>query len=459
MAEIAEASLRRVLLRRLLWPLIPILLLGVLLAYVLAQRAAVNAYDAGLIDDARDLANQIAFQNGRYVMELPHAAAEMLATNNEDRVIYAIWTTQGEAIAGDAAIAPVIAPPRANGYTFQDVSLTQKTYRVIVLRQTFGGTDILIAVAQTTKGRTQLLEQIFLSMLFLGGVLVIASIAVVVSGVHAGLLPVEKLRNEIASRSTSDLQPLPENSAPLELRPIIRGINELLEKLSASFASYRRFIADAAHQLRTPLAALGTQIEVNLAQPPDNVSILLQQLLATTQRTSHLANQLLSLARLEHTENAAIGETIVDLRELVQETAADFVLRAARYAVEFEFSVQPLHVHGNALLLRELLSNLLDNAVRYAPRHSVIQVYLNRSGDAVELIVADAGPGVPAADLQKLGTPFYRPPGSAAEGCGLGLAIVREIAHIHRGSVTFAPSSTGVGLTVELRMPLAKRDN
>lgn len=453
LSKFSGYSLRHVLLRRLLWPLIPILLLGILLSYGLAQHAAVNAYDSGLLDDARDLAHQIELRDNKYVMELPHAAAEMLAINNEDRVIYAIWSANGEHIAGEKSLSTAVGLPKDREYALQDLTISDKLYRTVVLRRSYNDANIFVAVAQTVKGRTYLLREIFYSMLLLGGVLVIASIAVVVSAVRTGLMPVEALRNEIASRSTNDLQPLSEQSAPIELRPIIHGINELLEKLAASFAGYRRFIADAAHQLRTPLAALGTQLEVNLAQPPDDVPVLLEQLLATTQRTSHLANQLLSLARLEHTNGSVIEAECVDLREVMQHVAPDFISRAARKSVEFEFSIEPSSVRGSSLLLRELLSNLFDNAVRYAPPQSTINVLVRYRENSVELVIADTGPGVLEEELKKLGTPFYQLPTNSPEGCGLGLAIVREIAHIHRGAVTFQRNNPGSGLLVIVRFP------
>ena len=454
--DFGSDSLRRVLLRRLLWPLIPILLLGVVFSFALAQHAAVNAFDSGLLDDARDLARQIEFDDKGFTLDLPVAAADMLAISNEDRVIYAIFIDNGKLLAGDKSLVDKLSLSQGGEYEFRDVDLSGRLFRRVVLRYLYHGTNFFVVVAQTVKGRAYLLSEIFFSMLPLGGALVISSIAVVISGVRVGLKPVESLRQEIASRSPNDLQPLSDAAAPIELRPIIRGINELLAKLAASFAGYRRFIADAAHQLRTPLAALGSQLEVNLIQPPEDISALLKQLLATTQRTSHLANQLLSLARLEHSDGSEIGEKPVNLLELVQESAADFISRAARKSVEVEFEIEPLRMRGNALLLRELIGNLLDNAVRYAPENSSIRVSVRRRDDFVELVVADSGPGVAEVELKKLGLPFYRLPTSLPDGCGLGLAIVREIALIHRGDVVFENDSSGKGFCVRVRFPIAE---
>ncbi len=448
------SSLHQELLRRLLWPLIPVLLLGAVLSYGLARHAAVDAYDAGILDDARDLAQQVQFRDVRLQLELPEVAAQMLAFSNDDPVIYAVWGENGEHIAGDEQLeAAIVTTRKAGREKFLDIELSGKSYRGVVLPESHNGKRFIVAVAQTVNGRTGLEHEIFVSMLLLGGVLITVSIAIVISAVKIGLRPVEQLRDVIALRTPSDLSQITESSAPLELRPIIRGINELLGKLSTSFGAYRRFVADAAHQLRTPLAALGSQLEINLINTPADTSTLLKQLLDTTQRTSHLANQLLSLARLEHTEKTAIDSKELDVKMLIQEAASTFVSSAVRKAVEFEFSIEISTLYGSALLLRELLSNLLDNAVRYAPSCSVIRVSLWREGDIVSLQIVDAGPGVPDAELSKLGTPFHQLPTSLPKGCGLGLAIVCEIAHLHSGSVVFNPGENGIGLAVTVILP------
>ncbi|MDE2260410.1 MAG: HAMP domain-containing histidine kinase, partial [Betaproteobacteria bacterium] len=208
------------------------------------------------------------------------------------------------------------------------------------------------------------------------------------------------------------------------------------------------FIADAAHQLRTPLASLSSQIEVALETPPENDKKLLRELLATTQRTTHLANQLLSLARLEHTEQSMIEVTAVDLQHLFQEVSADFVTLAARKGVDLGFELCPGRVWASPLMLRELLANLLDNAIRYTPAGGKVTVSLQPVEHKVLLSVEDNGPGVPETELKKLGIPFHRLPSDQPEGCGLGLAIVREIGRLHAAEVTFHPGSKGLGLKV-----------
>jgi two-component system sensor histidine kinase TctE len=448
-------SLRRQLLKRLLWPLVIILLSGSVFAYFFALRSAVNAYDFGLLNDALDISKQIEINQGRMTINLPTAARQMLQTNNEDRVSFAAWDQSGQLFSGDAKLlmADILFPDE--NYLFQDVVLDGTKHRAILLRGKAGGQVFYIAVAQTVHGRDHLIGGIFAGILIPEALLALVSIAVILLGVRRGLSPVEQLRDEIASRSSNDLSPIKEDSAPAELTPIIHGINELLGNLAAAFASHRRFIADAAHQLRTPLAALSSQIEVALEVPPADEIKLLRKLLVTTQRTTHLANQLLSLARLEHTEQFMYEVATVELQNVLMETASDFVTLAARKGVELDFALQPCRIKGSALMLRELIANLLDNAVRYTPAGGRVHVGIQTDEQHVQLSIEDSGPGVAEEELPRLGTPFYRLTSDQTDGCGLGLAIVREIARLHGAEIFFVRVEAGSGLRVNISFYIA----
>jgi two-component system sensor histidine kinase TctE len=446
-------SLRRQLLVRLLWPLAIILLLGSVFAYFFALHSAVNAYDLGILNDALDISRQVEVRQGRMTLNLPTAARQMLQTNNEDRVSYAAWDENGQVFAGNPKLqmADMLNPDE--NHLFQDIELEGEEQRALLLRDKAEGRVFYVAVAQTVHGRDHLTGGIFASILIPEALLALVSIVVILLGVRRGLSPVELLRDEITSRSSNDLRPIEEITAPAELTPIIHGINELLGNLASAFASHRRFIADAAHQLRTPLAALSSQIEVALEDPPADEKALLRQLLATTQRTTHLANQLLSLARLEHTEQFMYEVAAVELQQVLLETAADFVTLSARKGVELEFDLQPCRVAGSPLMLRELLSNLLDNAVRYTPAGGQVRVSMQTIAQHICLSIEDSGPGVPEEELAKLGTPFHRLPSDQTEGCGLGLAIVREIARLHGAEIFFARGADGHGLQVRIKFP------
>ena len=444
-------SLRRQLLKRLLWPLILILLAGSVFAYFFALRAAMNAYDLGLLNDALDLSKQVEIRQGEMNINLPLAAQQMLQTNNEDRESYAAWDDSGRLFLGTSKLLLSGALPADESHVFQNVVLDGERNRVVVLRANLEGNDFFIAVSQTMHGRNHLTERIFASILVPEALLVLISIAIVFWSVQQGLSPVLLLRNEIASRSSINLRPIEETPAPAELAPIIHGINELLTNLAAAFASHRRFIADAAHQLRTPLASLSSQIEVCLNRPPEDIKGFLRQMLATTQRTTHLANQLLSLARLEHTEQFMYEVASVDLGKVFLEATTDIVTLAARKGVELDFDLRPCQMRGSSLMLREMLTNLLDNAVRYTPTGGNVAVSLQTDEQNITLIVEDNGSGVPADELGKLGIPFHRLASSQMEGCGLGLAIVREIARLHGAEVHFGQGTGGRGLQVRIQ--------
>ena len=444
-------TLRRRLFRQLGWPLIAILILGGIFAYLFALHAAMSAYDLGLLNDALDLSQQVEIQEGKFSIDLPPAAQQMLQANNQDRESYAAWDEDGKLFSGNPKLLRLHDTLATAEHRFDDLLLDGEMNRAVILRQQAKDRTYYIAVSQTMRGRNLLTDRTFAEILFPEALLAFISIGVILWGVRRGLTPIETLRDEIVSRSSNDLRPIDEASAPAELTPIIHGINELFGHLTSSFASHRRFIADAAHQLRTPLASLSSQIEVGLQKTPDDINKFLRQLLATTQRTTHLSNQLLSLARLEHTETAMHEVMTVDLRQIFLETSADFVSLAARKNVEIDFDLQISKVRGSPLMLRELISNLLDNAVRYTPANGKAEVSLkNDEEGSILLVMQNDGPIIPSAELTKLGTPFHRPPSSQPEGCGLGLAIVREIARIHGAIVSFGHGPNGGGLQVRV---------
>lgn len=444
-------SLRYQLLKRLLWPLIPILIIGAVIAYLFALQAATNAEDLGLLDDALDLAKQIQTHQGKIELELPLAAQQMLLANNDDQVRYAAWSDANQLLAGDHRLITVTLPLSEENHRFQNITLDSQQHRVVVLRHVAEEKTVFIAVAQTMHGRNRLSNQAFFGILIPEALLALVSITVILFGVKRGLSPVEWLRNEIVSRSPHDLRPIEEMPAPEELRPVVHGINELLTELALSFADHRRFIADAAHQLRTPLAALSSQIEVHLEQPPQDASVMLRQLLTTTQRTSHLVNQLLSLAKLEHTEQTVCTKLPLNLQDVVCDATADYVVMADRKHIILNFALQPCQIIGNAVLLRELISNLLDNALRHSPEGGLVNVSLCKDGVHCLLTVEDNGAGVPEGDLGKLGFPFYRGTSTDDKGCGLGLAIVKEIASLHDATVSFDNVSNRSGFRVSVR--------
>jgi two-component system sensor histidine kinase TctE len=275
--------------------------------------------------------------------------------------------------------------------------------------------------------------------------------ALVWYGVARGLKPLAALQREIGNRSHRDLSPLPEQNAPGEVRSLIRAMNGLLARLSEALSAQQRFIADAAHQLRTPLAGLKTQTELALRQKElDEVRHTLQQINTATGQTTHLVNQLLSLARAEPGANRAQAQQPINLGDLARETTTEWVPRAIERNIDlgFDASAGAANIEGDTLLIKEMLGNLLDNALRYTQRGGQVTVRVAAARNQVMLGIEDNGPGIPAAERERVFERFHRVLGGSAEGCGLGLAIVREIAQSHNADVSLGPGAGGSGTLV-----------
>lgn len=278
----------------------------------------------------------------------------------------------------------------------------------------------------------------------------VAGIYLVV-GVKRGLQPLHVLANEISQRSSRDLRPIPEQHVFLEVRALTNTINDLLERLGLAIATQQRFIANAAHQLRTPLAGLKLQVERALReQDLPAMKPALVQIQGCADRMSHLTTQLLILARSEPID----GEyelRPVDLSKLARETCMDWVPKALQRHMElsFEGSNRSLFVRGDEVLLRELLANLLDNAICYGHDQGNITVKVE-SYPSPCLSIEDDGPGIPEVEMDRIFERFYRIPGSPGDGCGLGLAIVKEIADLHKARLTLSRASVTSGARIEL---------
>jgi len=274
--------------------------------------------------------------------------------------------------------------------------------------------------------------------------------------VGRGLAPLERLRREIENRSHRDLSALPVEDTPQEVRPLISAMNQLLDRLSLALASQQRFIADAAHQLRTPIAGLKTQTELALRQTPTGEAHdTLKQLRSATERATHLVNQLLSLARAEPPAGRVQPGERIDLEGLARAATAEWVPRALARDVDLGFDPdsRAVLVEGDPFLLREMLNNLLDNAVRYTHAGGQVTVCVGAKDGRPLLTIEDNGPGIPETERARVFERFYRVLGTGVEGCGLGLAIVREIAQSHGAEVRLTPAQGGAGTIAQVIFP------
>ncbi|HEV7477121.1 MAG TPA: ATP-binding protein, partial [Burkholderiales bacterium] len=283
-------------------------------------------------------------------------------------------------------------------------------------------------------------------------VLAVATLVIVWFGVKRGLGPLARLSEEIKERSPRDLHPIDAAAAPEETRPLLAALNGLLEQVSEASRNQQRFLANAAHQLRTPLAGLQAHTELALSQPlPEAVRAQLDQVHQATIRTARLANQLLALARAE--PGARGDPSHVNLKGVVESEADAWVHQALARDVDLGFELEPAPVQGDAFLLREALANLVHNAIEYSNRGGRVTVRTGARNGHAFVEVEDDGPGIPAAERGRVLERFYRVPGTSGTGSGLGLAIVREIAVGHGAGIELVEGAGAKGCRVAITFP------
>jgi two-component system sensor histidine kinase TctE len=454
-------TLRRQLLVGLAGPLFALWLVSTLVDYDIAKRFVNLAYDRTLLETALDIGRQIKVINNQIYVDLPEVAVQMLKTQETDRIYYLVTGPDNEYITGE----PDLPPPSDLGLdriSYYDDTYRNRAIRVVALRVPVqpgsGKGAVLIQVAERVTVRSDFARQIMLRMGLPQALLIFFAAVLVWYAISRGLAPLSTLRREIENRSHRDLSALPEDQAPQEVRPLIRAMNDLLQRLSKTLAAQQRFIADAAHQLRTPVAGIKTQTELAIRESQSgNAEIPLHQLHVATEQTTRLINQLLSLARAEPgTEPAHITERL-DLNKLVCEAATDWVPRALARNIDLgvDSPRESATIEGDAFLLREMLNNLLDNAIRYTQSGGQVTVRVVPGSAKITLSVEDNGPGIPESERERAFERFYRVLGTGVEGCGLGLAIVREIAQRHRAEVTLGQGASGSGTLVRIIFPHA----
>ena len=459
----ANVSLHRQLMQRLAVPLLALLVLDAIGSYGIAVHFSRRAYDAGLYDSARSLAQQVKFVAGRATIELPREALEIFEWDVLDRTYFAVNSARSGLVLGHRDFPPPPATPtRELEPFFYDSMYAGEPIRAVAVRLPTADDQITVLVGETVAKRSSLTEEVLVAMLLPQLILGLASVLALRLGIRGGLAPLDSLAQHIEQRSPRDLKPLLE-VGPAEVRPLTRALNELLGALSAAYDSQRRFIANAAHQLRSPLAALQLQAERALRDSnPATHAQALEHVVVGAGRVAHIARQLLTLARAEPEANAQQRFVAVDLPTLAQEVTSDWVPEALARGVDLGYegneeqgAAPTAPILGDPPLLRELMSNLIDNALRYGkPQGSVTVRVLG--GEQPRLEVEDDGPGIPGDWRASVFDRFIRLPGSHGEGCGLGLAIVKEIAQLHGGSAQVAGQSSGTRVVVSFAAVSAK---
>jgi two-component system sensor histidine kinase TctE len=439
--------------RRLAGPLLVLLVLDAIASYWLALHFSQRAYDAGLYDSARSLAQQVKFVSGRATIDLPREALEMFEWDISDRTYFAVNSARTGLVIGHRDFPPPPKPPaRDLEPDFYDSVYGGEPVRAVAVRLPTQGDTITVLVGETLAKRRSLTEEVLVAMLVPQLVLALAAVFALRMGIRGGLAPLEAVARQIGQRSPRDLKPIGD-VGPAEVRPLTNALNDLLQALSAAHTSQRRFIANAAHQLRSPLAALQLQAERALRDSdPATHQRALEHVVVGAGRVAHIARQLLTLARAEPEASAQERFSEVDLARVAQDVTSDWVPEAIARHVDLGYDgvESGCLIRGDAQLLRELLANLIDNALRYGRPRGRVTVGLKQDDD-LQLWVEDDGPGIPLQWRSSVFDRFIRLPGSHGEGCGLGLAIVKEIALLHGGSVSVADAAgraSGARITV-----------
>lgn len=447
-------SLKTQFLLRLALPLSLFVVLDAIASYYIAFHYANAAYDRWLLDSARSLAQEVKAQKGKLTFELPPTALEIFQWDEVDQTFFKIESSRIGFMAGDKRIPPPDLASVREQPAYFDSAIQGHRVRVVSMLATpkDSSEEVLIQVAETVHKRRSMMTDILLAELVPQFVLVCMAGLYIWLGINRGLRPLNALTHEIAQRSPRDLAPIPDTGVPLEVLTLTHTINDLLARLSTAITAQQRFIANAAHQLRTPLAGLKVQAERALRETNlETMRPALMQIRNGADRASRLSTQLLVLARSETALGGSRPAPRLDLHAVAKEACIDWVPRALQRDMDLSFDgpEDPVYVQGDETLLRELLNNLLDNAIRYGREHGQITVRITADTRPV-LVVEDDGPGIPDSEADRIFERFYRPPGSPGDGCGLGLAIVKEIAEQHDAQVRLSRSNLG-GARIEVR--------
>jgi two-component system sensor histidine kinase TctE len=460
------ARLRRSLRRTLLTVLLPVLGLVVAAELWLTWRTAVDAahaaYDRSLLGAIKSIDASISTDSGGLSIELPYRLLEFFELTASGPVHYRVATEDGLVEIGDAGFPPPPQPLPTGAPRFAEARYFGEPVRVgsyaRVLDRPIGGATtpqrVVIQVAEPLKSREQFTRALVLQALARDLVLVAAAGVLFLMALAWALRPLARLRHDVRSRSAEDLTPIDDRDVPSDVLPLIDAINQHVDRNRRLTEARRRFVDDASHQMRTPMATLTTQLGYALREPdPARLRDALAALKVQLDETVRQTNQMLALARAD---SAEVARAPLDLAAFAGEVARGWwpEARARDIDLGLDASDAPVLVQADAGLLKEALSNLLHNAIRYTPRGGHVTVRVEAGGGQARLTVEDDGPGIPEAELHRAGERFFRASNTSESGSGLGLAIVRAIAERQRGRLALAAGPAGRGLSATVVLPM-----
>jgi two-component system sensor histidine kinase TctE len=439
----------------ILWPI------SVVVVYHIALVLANQPYDAALAESVRAVSRQVQPVGDGLRVDFPVPPQTLLRADGDDAIYYQVLGPKREVISGEREfpLGPLPAPVRSGEVYFRHDVIAGRDVRVafqFVRLEAEPPQWVQVQVAETLNKRTALAYRMVAGVLIPQLAMLPLAVLLVRLGLRRGLSPLGQLQKRMRRRRPHDLSPLDPSRAPSELRPLLNAFNTMLAQLSSSMDAQQRFVADAAHQLRTPLAGLKMQVELaQNEQDPAQLAKWLPVLAVSINRTCHLVNQLLMLARAESAIGDPLSRKRVDLEALIAQVAGAMVPQARAKSIDLEFERPPfpLATAGEPALLAEVIKNLLDNAIKYTPPQGRVTVRLYAESQAV-IEVQDSGIGIPQSEREHVFDRFYRVLGTGAEGSGLGLAIAKEIIARHAGIISLADPPNGQGCVMQVRLPL-----
>lgn len=456
----ASLSLRTRLLRQLGWPLLTVLLLSGVYDYVRALERARSDQDLALERIAIALASRLDLDADDKEDNLaPHLHGTVEAIQRADGMDLLYFMATGERqglIGGDQALSSIVDRQARQDATFVDHQFNGQDVRVVTYPHLSPIGQTTVVVAQTTRRRDDQARLVLFDTLTPNVVLLVLALLLVRRAVTQALRPLDELSSAFAVRHAEDLSPVTDLSLPKELVPVIKAINQLVSNLRNAAQMQQTFLSNAAHQLRTPLAGIQTQIELALREDPSvpQHRERLSAVDAALRRLARSTHQMLALARSGPQAVTVDAMGVVDLQVLLEEAASTWLDTALQAGVDLGFEASPAKVWGSAWMLGEALNNMVHNAIRHSPRDGKVTVRCGTDAQGAGwLSVEDEGPGIALSERARVFERFYQAAGAASGGSGLGLAIVREVAQRHGASVTLADPPSGRGLLLTIRIP------
>ncbi len=437
-----------------LWLAVPLMLLslcGALVHYFNSVAPGVISSDRRLKDAANALMARLQVEPDQVSLDTSSRAKPPLPA--PDSIAYAVRDVHGRLLLGDAQL-PLVPMTDATAQVFAMAQIDRRNVRMLTTRFDTHAGVIILTVADIRPAIEPAARFGLMSTLLWDFVQLDITLVLVWVGIQLGLRPVRRLRDAIARRSALDLRPIDEVAVPREIAPVVITLNRLFLMLRTAVQSQQQFIANTAHQLRTPITGMQAQLELLIAEP---AAAPIRNRLSTLQegirQLAHSANQLLTLARADRSVNIAAKNQTVGLHTIVGEVIARFYDRALQSNIDLGAETQPVSILADPSLLDDLLSNLVDNALKYTPAGGTVTVSAGARDGKPYIAVEDTGPGIPEGERERVRQRFYRLPNSPGHGSGLGLAIVDEIAGLYGASVSIGSGRSGAGTKVTLQFP------